>query len=472
MFVPGHWRYPSAERRLNCRLVVEFLCTFTVAFFSITGSAKAGSTPTPPPVVNGKIAFFSTRDGTGEIYLMEGNGSNPTRLTHSTGWPPTVTSPAVSPDGKKVVFAKLSFVDGNEYDLYLMDADGSNEIRLTNNPGADYQPDWSPDGTRIAFTSRRDGNLEIYVMDADGSNLANLTNTPGDDRNPAWSPDGGKIAFDSDREEPPHAQVYVMNADGSDQIALTTMTYNVDPTWSPDGARIAFSTLRWGHYEIYAMNADGSNETRLTNSTVDSLFPSWSPDGTRIAFCTLYTGDAAIFVMDPDGSNAVNLTNSPGGDVMPNWQKVPGVFFPTPTPTPTLDADADTNASGDANSGRDPDANSDSYRDSNSNTYRQSYRYANRDSDNHADPDRYGNTHARRDCYADCTTRHSKPDARGYAKRYAHANHPAGPGSQHLHTATSRDWGQRDDWWIHHYRRCSEEDCPARSSDRPSETSA
>ena len=108
-------------------------------------------------------------------------------------------------------------------------------------------------------------------MNADGSNPANLTNNPGDDRSPAWSPDGTRIAFDSLRGGT--AQIYVMGADGSAPIPLTTMTPNFDPTWSPDGARIAFSTLRWGHYEIYAMNADGSNETRLTNTPVDSPRP-------------------------------------------------------------------------------------------------------------------------------------------------------------------------------------------------------
>ena len=71
-----------------------------------------------------------------------------------------------------------------------MDADGSNQTRLTNNPASDAQPAWSPDGTKIAFNSDRDGNFEVYVMDADGSNQTRLTNNPADDGGPAWSPDG------------------------------------------------------------------------------------------------------------------------------------------------------------------------------------------------------------------------------------------------------------------------------------------
>ncbi|UCC48931.1 MAG: PD40 domain-containing protein, partial [Gemmatimonadota bacterium] len=77
--------------------------------------------------------------------------------------------------------------DGN-YEIYVMNADGSNPVRLTDNPAGDYEPAWSPDGTRIAFMSYRDGNYEIYVMEADGSNPARLTDNPAGDNHPAWSP--------------------------------------------------------------------------------------------------------------------------------------------------------------------------------------------------------------------------------------------------------------------------------------------
>ena len=88
-----------------------------------------------------------------------------------------------------------------------MDADGSNQTRLTYTPSKDYSPSWSPDGSKIAFSSSRDGNYEIYVMDADGSNQTNLTNNSANDSGPSWSPDGSKIAFSSSRD------VYIMDVD-------------------------------------------------------------------------------------------------------------------------------------------------------------------------------------------------------------------------------------------------------------------
>ncbi len=87
---------------------------------------------------------------------------------------------------------QIAFVsnrDGN-FEVYVMDTDGSNQTRLTNNPAIDEGPAWSPDGTKIAFRSDRDGNFEVYVMDTDGSNQTRLTNNPAFDSFPAWSPVG------------------------------------------------------------------------------------------------------------------------------------------------------------------------------------------------------------------------------------------------------------------------------------------
>jgi hypothetical protein len=218
----------------------------------------------------------------------------------------------------RIAFATIR--DDNSEEIYVMNADGSNQTRLTNNTVSDGDPAWSPDGTRIAFTSTRGGNSEIYVMWYDGFDQMRLTTNGGED--PAWSPDGARIAFASARD----AEIYAMNADGSDQTRLTTNTASdEDPAWSPDGARIAFVTNRDGNYdEIYVMNADGFDQTRLTTNTTRDNNPAWSPDGTRIAFATNRDGNFdEIYVMNADGSDQTRLTTDTAYDVQPDWQALP-----------------------------------------------------------------------------------------------------------------------------------------------------
>ena len=168
-----------------------------------------------------------------------------------------------------------------------MDANGANQARLTDNPANDTEPTWSPDGTKIAFTSTRDGFEEIYVMDPNGANQTNLTNDPDVDIDPTWSPDGTKIAFQSFRD--------------------------------PGG--------------IWVMEASGANQTPLPNSLQGDASPVWSPDGTKIVFTTFAVGLSEVFVMDIDGSNRTRLTTNELNDFNPDWQRV--AVFPTPTPTPS-----------------------------------------------------------------------------------------------------------------------------------------
>ena len=100
--------------------------------------------------------------------------------------------PSWSPDGKKIVYADdRNIVDGSvNWEIYVMNADGTDQINLTNSPRAtgDFEPSWSPDGSKITFASYRDGNWEIYVMNADGTNQTRLTYSPGNDLVPDFGP--------------------------------------------------------------------------------------------------------------------------------------------------------------------------------------------------------------------------------------------------------------------------------------------
>ena len=188
-----------------------------------------------------KIAFTSARDGNYEVYAMNPDGENQTNLTNVSS--ASDFEPAFSPDGKKIAFLHRA-QDGSK-GLYVMGADGSNQTNLTSF-GTKWagDPVFSPDGTKIAFF-RQDGDglssdAEIYTVNVDGSNPTNLTNSPypGQDYSPAFSPDGTKIAFerwhgciDICGADPP--EIYVMDADGSNQ---TRLTYDYEPKVDADPA--------------------------------------------------------------------------------------------------------------------------------------------------------------------------------------------------------------------------------------------
>jgi len=220
-----------------------------------TGTATATRTPsptttptatrTPLPTSRG-LAFASNRDGNVEIYAMKDDGSGITRLTNDAA---EDARPAWSPDGARIAFESTrgDLSPGTcgancLYHIYVMNADGSGVARLTEAATNDLFPAWSPDGSRIAFASGRDGNWEIYAMNAGGGGLSRLTDNPAEDFSPAWSPDGERIAFSSTRDEANPAscdpncnhELYVVNADGGGLVRLTNNpAHDWDPAWSP-----------------------------------------------------------------------------------------------------------------------------------------------------------------------------------------------------------------------------------------------
>ncbi|MGH3684817.1 MAG: DPP IV N-terminal domain-containing protein [Pseudonocardiaceae bacterium] len=303
---------------------------------TVAGTSTPSPTPTPlpPPVVkasDGKIVFQSDRDGNNEIYLMNADGSNQTRLTSN---PAADTQPALSPDGARIAFASTR--DGNS-EIYVMKADGTGLTRLTNDPAADTQPVFSPDGTQIAFTKRfgsgEAANNEIFVMNAfTGAGQTNLTSNPASDDQPAYSPDG-RIAFV--RFQNATRNIYIMNGNGTGQANLTNNSAsNGGPVFGPDGRIAFFSNKDANNNEIYLMNPDGTGVTRLTNNPAADERPTFSPDGTKIIFTTDRSGNREIDVTNTNtntngNSGALNLSTNPAVDDWARWSPIPGTVTTT-----------------------------------------------------------------------------------------------------------------------------------------------
>lgn len=274
-------------------------------------SSRIDALPSGPA----KIAFVYGGKEPNQIYVMNEDGSNVTQLTHLIS-PPDLGSgggargaPAFSPDGHRIAFFAIEGYPVPGEQIYVMNADGSNMTRVTSPPGENWDPAFSPDGHRIAFDS--DYGMyykQIYLMNLDGSHVTRLTNLRYGSIHPAFSADGHKIAFVSYHDNAGHSQISVMNADGSNITRLTNPQgegVDQDPAFSPDGRKIAFTC----NSQICVMNADGSDLTPLTYGRG----PAFSPDGRRIAFVC----DPQICVMNADGSNMIRLTNLPGRCMQP-----------------------------------------------------------------------------------------------------------------------------------------------------------
>ena len=195
-------------------------------------------------------------------------------------------------------------------------------------PAAKVSATPSGDNSRIVFATDRHGpdpvgdhgNPEIYIMNADGSDQRRLTNDKAADNTPILSPDGSKIAFVSQRGG--GFDIFVMNADGTNQRRLTDFTKlgigAVNPSWSPDGKRVLFRS-RVKRLDIYVINLDGTGLVKLTDEPRGVVMPAWSPDGRKVAFGSLRHGEPEIYTMNADGSGHTRLTFNTSRDNRPSW---------------------------------------------------------------------------------------------------------------------------------------------------------
>ena len=227
---------------------------------------------------------------TSDLFLMNPDGSEQTHLVRgsSATWNPKGNKIAyhASASGTGLPIRPDPGSATIDSDIFVLSVDelldqGEAPVNLTNSPDfIDDDPDWSPDGTTIVFTRHGvddpHGNsvtAEIHVMNADGSGLTRLTFNNEEERGPDWSPDGSRIAFACRRGPPvvptgpPTAEICVMNADGTGQVQLTFNNVpDLIPTWSLDGTQIVFVRTVSGRQQLFRMNADGTEVTQITDT--------------------------------------------------------------------------------------------------------------------------------------------------------------------------------------------------------------
>ena len=240
---------------------------------------------------------------------------------------------AQAPTRAKIVFTSTR--DGNG-EIYMMNADGSGEVRLTDHPGDDFDPVWSPTGEHIAFVSEREhqGLYDIYLMDADGQNIRKAFSDMEYRTAPTWSPDGQNIAYHTYSPVPDWAVYFDRLGGGkAERLSEAAMTRGGFPAWSPDGTEIAFTDVVAGppvriaplavgipmEMHIWIINLQTHEKERLLPRlrSGDTYYPVWSPDGTKLAFYWRERDrqKVGIYIVNRDGKKLEEIVKNAGGMV-------------------------------------------------------------------------------------------------------------------------------------------------------------
>lgn len=260
-----------------------------------------------------KIAFISDRDGNKELYVMDYDGSSQTRIT--TNKVPDML-PAWSADGRRILFTSYR---NNNPDLFSY-AIYEGQLIPVSTRGLNTCAAFSPDGSKIAFSSSKEGNTEIYIANPDGTQARRITNSQAIDTAPTWAPNGRLLAFTSDRGGSP--QIYIMDAEGTEARRLQPQegSYNDSAAWSPDGEYVLYVSREGGEFNIVKVGLTKMTLIHLTGGMRSNENPSWGSDGRHIVFASNRGGSYEIYVMDSEGGTIRQLTTA-GNNTTPRWSR-------------------------------------------------------------------------------------------------------------------------------------------------------
>jgi Tol biopolymer transport system component len=305
-----------------------FLLSVPACFTTLVSSAQAQRVTDENQQQNNsadRISYVSFRPGNWDLYYFPKPGSTPRRLTSH---PDLDYDPAISPDGRWVVFCAER---KSNPDLYVLDLKMGGEPRkLIESPAMEDQPSFSPDGKTLLFVSSLSGNADVYSIPFNPQRVQsmakakNLTNHPGGDFRPTFSPDGRYIAFSTDRDTPPTGwaagrkragEIYSMNLDGGNLKRLThSPDWDGSPAWSANGKTIYFYARRKSEQRIWAMDSDGNNQRTISPKGLLALSPAPMNEG-RVLFTVKtegkktrnrgdrFTGNWQLMSVREDGSD-------------------------------------------------------------------------------------------------------------------------------------------------------------------------
>ena len=318
---------------MRARVTLSGLAVVVSAAAALTLAATAAG------ATNGRIVFQANVGRFPQLFTIAPDGTGLRQVTHVAAKDPGAENPIWSPDGTRIAFDTKS---GKGVNLFTVAPDGSALTELPLGVGAfNGDPAYSPDGTQISFDQDPGHHKPkvhgIFIANADGSGARRLTTgiatKQAYDTESQWSPDGTRIAFTRVKKFG-RAAIFVIRVDGTGLKRLTPWKLDAaSPDWSPDGTTIVFNShfdvVRGQSANVYSMRPDGSARTPLTHhhgGRRQSFRPAWSPDGTRLVFARFTPARKGIdlYTMNPDGTRLTRVTNMPRRfAVHPDWGTAP-----------------------------------------------------------------------------------------------------------------------------------------------------